>query len=418
MKLVENQKIYSVSEVNYIAKQTLEQMAFWVEGEISSYKKNPNWNFYYLDLKDDYAVLPCIIEESIVKNLKDEITGQKILVYGTLSLYEPFGKYQLRILKIEEISEGFLQKELEKLVNKLKVEGLFESKYKKQIPKYPKRVCVVTSQSSDAYYDFKKHTIDKFPIIELYTADVRVQGANSVSSLLKTLPYVDNFGFDVIVITRGGGSIEDLAAFNNEELARVIFKMRTPTIVAVGHETNESLAEWVADVRASTPTDAANIICESYQNLLESLNFLGSRLKSNVTFYFSQNFQRIDHIFFKLTQIKKSFENLPHLLNSLKESLKRHEKLLVENSRVNLDQSKKQLKKLILYQIENKTQILENLNKSLQLLSPQKTLLRGYSITTDNKGRNIKSIKSVVVGAVIGVELADGRLKSTVTEKQ
>ena len=128
MKIVEGKKIYNVSEVNYFAKQTLEQMAFWIEGEISSIRKNPNWNFYYLDLKDNYATLPAIAEEFMISNLGNEAVGQKVLAFGNLSLYEPFGKYQFRISTIEAAGEGILQKQLEELIKKLKAEGLFDPK--------------------------------------------------------------------------------------------------------------------------------------------------------------------------------------------------------------------------------------------------------------------------------------------------
>ena len=418
MKVIEGKKIYSISEVNYFAKQTLEEMTFWVEGEISSFKKNPNWNFYYLDLKDESAVLPCIAEEFIVGSLKGEIAGQRILAYGNLSLYEPFGKYQFRISEVEAAGEGLLQRQLEELIKKLKNEGLFEKKHKKNIPKYPRKVCIVTSVGSDAYNDFVKHTTYKFPIIELYAADVRVQGIGAVSNLLKVLPKADKMGFDALVITRGGGSIEDLAAFNDETVARMIFSLKTPTVVAIGHEANESLSECVADVRASTPTDAANIIAFGYQSLVESLDQLGLRLKSNSAYYFSTNFQRLDHIFFKLTQTKNTFKDLPHIINSLKESLMRHEKLLVSASRTKLQELIKLLKKNFVLLTENKRQILENLNKSLALLSPQDTLTRGYSITTNKKGEIVRSIKSVVVNDLIGVKFKDGSLRSKVVDKQ
>ena len=419
MKVVEGKKIYSVSEVNFFAKKTLEQMNFWIEGEISSVsEKNKGYHFYFLEIKDEKAILPCIADCYLLDAIGEDLLGQKILAYGNLSVYEPRGRYQFRIDRIESWGEGILQRQLEDLVRKLKGEGLFDQKHKKEIPKYPKRVCIVTSAGSDAYNDFARHTIDKYPIIELYTADVRVQGTQSIPSLLKALPQVDKQAFDVIVITRGGGSIEDLAAFNDEQVARMIFSLKTPTVVAIGHESNESLSEWVADVRASTPTDAANIICAGYQNLLESLDYLGTRLKSNTAYYFSANFQRLDHIFFKLTQTKNSFKDLSHRFNSLRESLKRHERLLVTASQTKLDELAKRFKRGLYIQIENKTQILKSFNKSLLLLSPQNTLSRGYSITTDKRGKVIKSIKSVVAGALIGVKFKDGSLTSKVITKQ
>ena len=214
MKVINGKKVYSVSEVNYFAKQTLEAMPFWVEGEITSFKKNPNWSFYYFDLKDEKAILPCILDSNLLNNFESGIIGQRVLVYGYLTIYEPTGKYQLRVKTLQTLGEGYFQKLLEELIKKLKTEGLFNPEHKKPIPAYPKRVCIVTSYGSDAWNDFKAHTVDKFPIVELYTADVRVQGPESTSQLLRVLPIVDRDNYDVIVITRGGGSLEDLAAFN------------------------------------------------------------------------------------------------------------------------------------------------------------------------------------------------------------
>lgn len=418
MKQLEGRNIYSITEVNYFAKQTLEQMTFWVEGEISSCRKNPNWSFYYLDLKDEKAILPCIAEAYILEGLGEELVGQNIVAYGNLSLYEPFGKYQFRIARLEKAGEGYLQKRLEELIKKLKAEGLFDQKYKKEIPKYPKRVCLVTSGDSAAWNDFKKHSVDKFPIIELYTADIRVQGPKAIPDLLKVLPQVDKQGFDVIVITRGGGSIEDLAAFNDEQVARVIFKMKTPTVVAIGHEFNESLAEWVADVHASTPTDAANIVTTGYDNLLAALDNFGHRLKSNAQYYFSTNFQRLDHIYFQLQQTKLSFKDLPHRLSSARQSLKRHEKYLISDASVRINELIEQISKELKLQLDRENQKLQTLGKSLTILSPANTLSRGYSITTDKNGRIIRSAKGVVVGDTIGVKLVDGKLVSEVTGKE
>lgn len=395
MKQIDDKKIYTVSEVNYFAKQTLEEMTFWVEGEIQAVKKNPDWTFYYLDLKDERATLPCLVDKSLLVDFDQESVGQKVLAYGNLTLYEPTGKYQFRIYRIEKAGEGYLAAKLAELIAKLKAEGLFDAKYKKPIPVYPKKVCLVTSAGSDAYNDFKRHTVDKFSIIELYTADVRVQGPRSIRQLLEILPYVDKKDFNVIVITRGGGSLEDLAAFNDEQVARTIFKMKTPTIVAIGHETNESLAEWVADSRASTPTDAANIVTAGYSQILQKLEGLKYKLRSKANFYFSTNLQRIDHLHFRLQRAKMAFKDLPQKLQTIKDQLVYIAKqfTIAFNKR------------------------LEHLGGNLSLLSPDKTLGRGYSLTFDLSGRLVRSIDSVVIGSIIGVKLADGKLKTQVKAK-
>ncbi|MDP2632871.1 MAG: exodeoxyribonuclease VII large subunit [Candidatus Curtissbacteria bacterium] len=417
MKIIEDKKVYSISEANYFAKQTLEQMIMWVEGEISNCRKNPNWNFFYLDLKDEKAVLPCIAEDYMLASLGEDIVGQNIIAFGNLSLYEPFGKYQFKISKVEKAGDGFLQRQLEELIKKLKAEGLFDSKHKKEIPKYPKRICVVTSEGSDAWNDFKRHTIEQFPIIELHTADVRVQGPKSVPSLLKVLPKVDTQGFDIIVITRGGGSIEDLAAFNDEQVARCIFKMQTPTIVAIGHEANESLAEWVSDRRASTPTDAAHIVTSGYGQALDLLEGYKYKLKTSANYYFSNNFQTLDHVYLRLQYTKNIFKDLPHKLNAIKEILRRHEKQKVADAMERAEAILKELGKSAKNFSKNQSYRLDNLSKSLFLLSPQNTLRRGYSITTDKNGTVLRSVGNVDVGSTIGIKLADGRLSSTVKAK-
>ncbi|MDO8487041.1 MAG: exodeoxyribonuclease VII large subunit [Candidatus Curtissbacteria bacterium] len=396
MKTDKDRKIYSVSEVNYFAKETLEQMELWVEGEVTTFKENPNWRFFYLDLKDDNALLPCVADGSIFKDFGgSELVGQKILAFGFLSLYEPRGQYQFKIKKVEAIGEGVLAKKLEELIKKLKGEGLFDQQHKKEIPLYPKKVCVVTSAGSDAWNDFKRHTTDKFPIIDLATADVRVQGIKSIPQLLAILPKVDREGFDVVVITRGGGSLEDLAAFNDEAVARAIFKMKTPTVVAIGHEANESLAEWVADRRASTPTDAANIVTNGYLLIIDKLESIGTRLKIRADYFFSANFQKLDYNFRQLLQVKSYFKDLPHRLTIIAQAFAHQQKYLITDASTKL----------------------ENLAKSLRILSPENTLSRGYSITTDSRGRIVKSIEGVVLGDIIGVKLARGSLTSQVQSK-
>ena len=418
VKILEGKKVYSVSEVNYFAKQNLEQMVFWVEGEVSSVKKNPNWNFYYLDLKDQRAILPCILDGYLLKDFEDEVIGQKLLIYGYLSIYEPTGRYQLRIQSIQKLGVGYIQKQLEELIKKLKSEGLFDERHKKLIPIYPKRVCVVTSYGSDAWQDFKTHTQDKFPIIELYSADVRVQGPRSASQLAKILPIVDRGRYDVVVITRGGGSLEDLAAFSDEIVARTIFSMKTPTVVAIGHEANESLAEWVADRRASTPTDAANIVAAGYLGLLSNLQNFKKSLKSFANYYFSVNFQKLDYLHFSLNQLKISFKDLPHRLTTVRESLRRHEKILISDAHKQIQAIYQQLKKGITTSIKNQTQRLAELEHALSLLTPQNTLERGYSITTDKDGKILRSVNPVVVNDIIGVKLFDGSLTSKVLGKR
>lgn len=410
-------KIYTVSEVNYFARQTLEQLALWVEGEISRCDKSPSYDFYYLTLKDDQAVIPAIIDGAILENLQKPLIGKKIIAYGNLSLYEPRAQYQLRISLIEDAGEGILQKQLEESIKKLKAEGLFDLKFKKEIPQYPKKVCLVTSYNSDAFNDFKSHTAEKFPIIELYCADVRVQGPQATRQLLYILPRIDKLNFDVVVITRGGGSLEDLAAFNDEKVAREIYAMQTPVIVAIGHEMNESVVEWVADVRASTPTDAANIVTSSYSKLLEKLEFGKSKLAASAHYFFEGNFQKLDFIYNGLKQARNSFKDLPYRLLTLKQQLKINEKNFLEVAFRKTEDFPKLLLKSVNNLVNERGVYLNNLDKALRMLSPINTLSRGYAIATDSQGKVVKSAKDVVVGSTLGVKLSEGRLSTIIKKK-
>lgn len=414
MKIIKDKNVYSVSEVNFFARQTLEQMILWVEGEISRCDKSPSYNFYYLTLKDENAILQCVVDGSVLDLFEDNLVGQKVLAYGYLSLYEPRGQYQLKILRLESVGEGLLYKKLEELIIKLKAEGLFAIKHKKPLPAYPKKVCLITSHGSDAENDFKRHSQDKFSLVELYIFDVRMQGPKSVPQLLKILPKADKLGFDVIVITRGGGSIEDLAAFNDESVARIIFKIKTPTVVAIGHEANESLAEWTSDVRASTPTDAANLVVAGYTKLLEELKGHKKQLQQKADYLFSPIFQKMDYLFYRLKLSKTTFKDLPHRLQAASRVLKSKEKYLIRDGNLKLDELIKSMAKSKDTTIENNRQKLKQINHSFLLLSPKNILERGYAITKDSQGKFIKSINSVVVKSVVGVELVDGSFTSIV----
>jgi exodeoxyribonuclease VII large subunit len=417
VRTIKDRKVYSVSEVNYFAKEMLEQMIVWVEGEVSKLDKHPSLNFYYLSLKDDKANMPCIVNGYVVDSLNYDILNQKIMAFGNLTLYEPFGKYQLRIQRLELYGEGDLYKKLEDLIIKLRKEGLFDPRHKKEIPLYPKRICLITSRGSDAWSDFKTHSIEKFPSLELVDIDTRVQGPIAIKNLLRVLPLADTGGFDVVVITRGGGSIEDLAAFNDESVARAIFNMKTPTVVAIGHEANESLAEWVADLRASTPTDAAHTITRGWQNVLEKLDRVQEKLSDKRERLISFNLERLDYIYKRLDQSKILMRQYPFKLSTFKETLRRHESVLISGAQ----KREKELYTSFIAQSKFLTEKLDNklitLYHTLQILSPKKTLERGYSITTAESGRVVKDVADIVIGDTIAVKLFRGALVTKVKSK-
>ncbi len=417
VKQIAAKQVFSVSEVNAIASETLELLTFWVEGEVSSVQTNPNWYYSYINLKDDQNFLPCFLEPALL-NSKQIAVGQKILVFGMLTLFKK-NEYKMRIFRIEDVSDGTLQKEFEVLYKKLKKQGLFDEKYKKPIPLYPEKVCLITSLGSAGWNDFKVHTVDKFPIIGLYSVNVRVEGPQAVQKLLNVLAKIDAFGFDVAVITRGGGASEALMeVFNSESLVRAIFKVKTPTIVAVGHEVNTALAELVADRRASTPTDAANLVTQGYTHILEKLVNLRYLVRARANYFFSANFQKLNHYYLNFGKSKIVFKDFPIRLEKLNDHLKQSEKVLIENSGEKLFDLYNKLNREKRQIMATNFQRLDSILGKLLILSPQNTLKRGYSITTDNKGRIIRSVDPVVVGSDIKVKLFDGSLISKVLLKK
>ena len=415
MQTIEGKQVYSVSEVNSIAKESLEYLSFWVEGEISSVQTNPNWYYAYFMVKDENNILPSFVDPKLTNNLT-KLQGKKVLIFGKLTLFKN-SEYKMHVFTIKNVAEGNLQKQFEELYAKLKGQGLFDEKHKKPLPQYPKRICIVTSLGSAGWNDFKTHTTDKFPIIELATADIRVEGPRAIEELVKILPIVDKQNFDIIVITRGGGAEESLMqVFNDERVVRTIFSIKTPKIVAIGHEINTALAELVADMRASTPTDAANIVTFGYRNILEKLEHINYKLQASSNYYFTVNTQKLDSIYLKLIQTKITFKDLPHRLATIKQSLIRQSKLYIDDAKLKTDENFTYLKKLSASLLTNTSGRLENLHHSLLLLSPEKTLERGYAITTDARGQVIRSVASIRIGSTIGVKFTDGKIKSKVTK--
>ncbi len=416
MKIIEGKKVYSVSEVNFFGKQTLEQLIISVEGEISSFQQNPAWFNTFFSLSDGIDIIECFISSQKFTNSGADFIGKKVIVNGRLTLFKK-NQYKMEAFSIKEEGDGLLQKRTEELFNKLKDEGLFDPEKKKEIPLYPVKVCIITSENSAGWKDFKTHTQDKFPLIELTTADVRVEGARAVSQLLEILPKVDSLNYDVIVITRGGGSQESLLeVFNNEQLVRKIFSLKTPKIVAIGHEINVSLCELVADKRASTPTDAANIVIAGFQNLLDKLDNFDFRFRKKLETY-SYYFQHLDTLSFKLSQLKVNVREYPHQLSRLKEILTRHQKHLIFDAEQKIAELLARAKRQSSAIFDSKGQTLAGFNKSLSILSPQNVLSRGYSITTDSSGSVVRDIQSVVVGQQLGVKLARGSLATKILSK-
>ena len=443
MKPVDGVKIFSVSEIsariNGILKDTFASV--WVEGEISNYKRHPASGHSYLTLKDEKSQLSAIMFRNVGEKVKFDIEdGQKVLCFGSIGVYQPQGKYQIYIENIEPQGLGALQLAFEQLKAKLEKEGLFEEKYKKQIPIFPKKIGIVTSSSGAAIKDIISNINKRFSRIHLIVNPVRVQGKGSAEEIAQAIEEFNTFDdIDVLIVGRGGGSLEDLWAFNEEIVARAIFNSKIPIISAVGHEKDYLISDFVADLRAATPTKAAEVVIGSEKEFNVTLINYSKRMQA--AFKDSLNnleklFLRLSHSrFFKdprelvyqrqqeldeaVVSLSRSFK---HYLSLKQERLKRYTNLITaKRPEVILRDYKRSLfdlyrifEKSIMQYIDIKGRDLAAVTSQMEALSPLAVLSRGYGMSFDKDKKIIKSTKDLKKDDEIETLLKDGRIKSIV----
>lgn len=422
MKVLDGKEVYSVTEVNTIARQTLENLSFWVIGEVSSYKgRNFNYRYVYFDLKDaktQYKI-NCIMEPEAFDDSQDFMgEGISVLALGNLTLWERDGKYQFYIHKIQPHGEGELLLQFEKLKTKLQEKGYFEQEHKKPLPTFPAQIAVITSLRSDAWQDFRRHSIDRFPHITIHFFDVMVQGQKSATQVIKALRKADSLNLDAIAIIRGGGSMEDLVSYNSEELADAIFNAKTPIVVGVGHEKDVTIAQLIADIPSSTPTDAAKIITSSYINLESTLFDLKDKMIRIMRFKIANASQSLDITLHQLNLHKGRYEEAVNKINLIYQKLKYFEESFIKRRQSQLEFFSVRLRSLIKSSLNLQREHLDNISQKLAILSPENTLARGFTITYDSLGKIIKSAQSVAVEDLIRVKFHQGQLEATVKSKE
>jgi exodeoxyribonuclease VII large subunit len=281
----ESLHIPSVSELTGSIKQTLEEkfVDVLVQGEVSQPKTSANGHTYFT-LKDEKAQLPCVIWRSTAQQLNlDLLHGQQIVVGGDIQVYPPHGKYQLIVTYVKQAGIGALQKAFEELKQKLKSEGLFDPDHKKPLPGFPGKIGVVTSSTGAAFQDIRSTLEKKFPMVTVYLYHASVQGVNAAPEIVKGINYFSkNKNVDVLIIGRGGGSLEDLWPFNEEAVARAVYDCEVPVISGVGHETDFSISDFVADARAATPTQAASMAVPDINELRFYVDDMDRKLKRKI----------------------------------------------------------------------------------------------------------------------------------------
>lgn len=395
------EKIYSVSDINRLLKGLLDSVpdlqAVQVTGEISNFKRYPSGHCYFT-LKDGASALKCVMFAGRARYLRFQpVNGNKVVASGQISVYERDGVYQLYVSALSPQGVGALLEAYEKLKAKLAAEGLFDQARKKPLPLLPRRVGIVTSSAGAAVHDVITVSRRRDPGVKLYLYPVKVQGEGAAEEIAAAIRFFNEVHpVDVLIVGRGGGSIEDLWAFNEEPVVRAVAASEIPVVSAVGHETDFTLCDFAADRRAATPSQAAEIVApdiEAYRNGIEALVAHGRDVLE----------KRISEERRRLSSIEGSW-------------VFRHPERLLADRAQRLDQATQKLAQGIEAQQKEKSQQFSLLAAKLDALSPLAVLVRGYSITQKQDSSVVKSVDAVVKGEPITTRLSDGTVVSVVQQ--
>lgn len=396
---MEEKKIYSVSDVNKYIKALMDKDTLLnnisIRGEITNFKAHYTGHLYFT-LKDESSTIKCIMFKGYAQFLKFKPTdGMKVVINGQIGVFERDGVYQIYCKSMSPEGLGDLYLAYEQLKNKLQKEGLFDASKKKKIPFLPKRVGVITSRTGAVVRDIINVTTRRYPNVNLLIYPAAVQGVNVASTViegLKTFNALKNV--DVIIIARGGGSFEDLFGFNDEALARQVYASQIPVISAVGHETDFTICDFVSDLRAPTPSAAAELVYPEYSEIVNRIITDKKRTIIAIKNYIDRKRQYVE----KLKAAK--LEKVP--LDKINRF-----RIIIDNL---LSKSESSIK----YKVEKyRTRCIKSISK-IDALSPLKTLTRGYSVTENSDGKVIKSISDVNKDENIRIKLIDGKIEAIV----
>lgn len=399
---MDNQMIFTVSEANNFIKALLdgvpELQEIYVRGEISNYKLYPSGHHYFT-LKDAEGAMRCVMFKGAAAHLKFRPeNGMKVIAFGRISVFPRDGAYQLYCTSLTAEGIGDLHVAFEQLKEQLFREGLFDPAHKKPLPKFPKTIAIITSPVGAAVQDMIRILRARYPLSKVKILGVRVQGAEAPAEIVGALRYANRWQVAELIITgRGGGSIEDLWAFNDERVARAIYESEIPVISAVGHEPDVTIADFVADARASTPSNAAEIAVPAQEELRERIALLARRMDQA-----------------QENRIAAARERLVRLAEK---RVLRDPMNFVSDKRMLLDYTQKNLASAAERQVMARRQKFTALVASLDAMSPLKVLQRGYAVARRSDGTVIRSAQTVACGEEIDVTLGQGNLLCTVKEK-
>ena len=416
-------KVFTVAELTRAIRGVLETKlgAVWVQGEISNYKLHPSGHQYFT-LKDQRAQIACVIWRDTIAPLRQSLVdGTQVQVYGTVTVFEAQGKYQLRVEILQPRGLGLLQAKFEALKRKLQAEGLFAPERKRPLPKFPRRIGIVTSPTGAAIRDMLNVLRRRAPWLQILINPVRVQGtggAQEIAVAIRELamPNENWQPLDLIVVTRGGGSIEDLWEFNEEIVARAIFHSAVPIVSAVGHEIDFTICDFVADLRAPTPSAAAELIVSDIIDLHRRIDGCARVLVRQLLNRLRDAQQRLDHARETLQRclahkVDSYKHRLLHIASALQPRKLSGELMMRRNRFVDVRRRFAELPKRVL---ENARHRFRHVEGILRVLGPDATLRRGYSITRDTKGNLIRTVSDVRSKMKIRTRLSDGEFDSEV----
>ena len=425
----------SVSQLNNRARLLLEDVfaQVWVEGEISNLAKPASGHLYFT-LKDSQAQVRCALFRQNAARVRQALRdGLAVRVRGKVSLFEGRGDYQLILDTVEPAGDGALRLAFEALKEKLSAEGLFASERKRALPAHPQRIGIVSSPTGAVIRDIISVFRRRAPQVALTLIPTAVQGREATAQIVRALQLADRAGFDAIILARGGGSLEDLWCFNEEAVARAVADCVTPIVSAVGHETDVSISDFVADVRAPTPSAAAELLAPDSSDLQRRLDSLNRRLALSLRSRLSREQLRLDGLARRLRhpgeRLRQQAQRLDDLDMRLRrafaqQSTSRQERLARLDGRLHaqhpgralallrqrLDSLGERLPRAIELQLRQQRRQLENLAQTLHIVSPLATLGRGYSILLDERGQAVRSAAQTRPGQRLKARLGEGEL--------
>ena len=393
-----NKNVYSVGQINSYIKNMFEQdfmlARIYIRGEVSNCKYHTSGHIYF-SLKDETGTMACVMFAGQRKGLSFAMkNGDKVIVGGNVSIYERDGKYQLYAKEIALEGAGALYERFLALKKQLEEMGMFSAEYKRPIPKFCKKIGIVTAPTGAAVQDIKNISLRRNPFVQLILYPALVQGEGAKESIVKGIQVLDEMNLDVLIVGRGGGSIEDLWAFNEEMVAMAIFNCRTPVISAVGHETDVTIADYAADLRAPTPSAAAELAVADVKSLLLELDGYGKKMKQTME----------NKIILQRAAARQYEVKLNYL--SPKNQIREKRQYLID--------LEEKLQSGMTGQIRNKRQQLDLFIQRLKGLSPLDKLNQGFSFVSDAGGGTIRSIGQVQAEDEIQIQVTDGRIHTKV----